>query len=223
MRALIFDVFGTCVDWRTSIEWAATRWKLPEGFADAWRGQYQPQLETVRSGRRPWVNLDVLHRIGLDHVLEDLDIDLPENDRNELVHAWHRLDPWPDTVNGLTALKAHRVIAPCSNGHIAQSVNLAKYAQLPWDAILGAELAHAYKPDPSVYSKSVEALGLAPAEVCMVAAHNGDLEAAQAQGLMTAFVPRPTEHGPNQTTDLEPTGDYDLVAPDLVALAELLR
>jgi len=222
MRALIFDVFGTCVDWRTSIEWAATRWELPEGFADAWRAQYQPQLETVRSGRRPWVNLDVLHRIGLNQVLAQLQLDVPERDRDELVKAWHRLDPWPDTVSGLTTLKARYIIAPCSNGHIAQSVNLAKYAQLPWDAILGAEIAHAYKPDPRVYTRSVDALGLAPDEVCMVAAHNGDLQAAQQLGLLTAFVPRPTEHGPKQTTDLSPEGDYDFVAPDLNALAAMV-
>jgi 2-haloacid dehalogenase len=222
MRALIFDVFGTCVDWRTSLEWEATRWQLPEGFADAWRAQYQPQLETVRSGKRPWVNLDVLHRIGLNQVLKDLEVELPENDKQELVKAWHRLDPWPDTVAGLTMLKATYIVAACSNGHIAQSVNLAKHAKLPWDAILGAEIAHAYKPDPSVYVKSVDALGLRPGEVCMVAAHNGDLKAAQAQGLMTAFVPRPSEHGPQQTTDLEPEGDYDFVAPDFLSLAELL-
>jgi 2-haloacid dehalogenase len=220
---LIFDVFGTCVDWRTSIEWEATRWELPEGFADAWRAQYQPQLETVRSGRRPWVNLDVLHRIGLNQVLARLQVEVPEGDKDELVKAWHRLDPWPDTVTGLTALKARYIIAPCSNGHIAQSVNLAKYAQLPWDAILGAEIAHAYKPDPRVYTRSVDALGLAPHEVCMVAAHNGDLQAAQQLGLLTAFVPRPTEHGPNQTTDLSPEGDYDFVAPDFNALAAMVR
>jgi 2-haloacid dehalogenase len=220
MRALLFDVFGTCVDWRTSIEWEATRWQLPEGFADAWRAQYQPQLETVRSGRRPWVNLDVLHRIGLDQVLKDFGVELAEADRRALVSAWHRLDPWPDTVKGLTKLKATHIIAPCSNGHIAQSVNLAKHAGLPWDAILGAEIARAYKPDPRVYLESVGALGLQTHEVCMVAAHNGDLQAAQSLGLRTAFVARPTEHGPGQTSDLEPEGEYDFVAQDLLTLAE---
>jgi 2-haloacid dehalogenase len=193
MRALLFDVFGTCVDWRTSIRREAERVGLPPEIADAWRAQYQPQLETVRSGRRPWVNLDVLHRIGLDRVLKDMDLTLPEAQRVELTHAWHRLDPWPDVVEGLTRLKAKYIIAPCSNGHIAQSVNLAKYAQLPWDAILGAEIAHAYKPDPRVYQRSVEALGLAPHEVCMVAAHRDDLIGAKAVGLKTAFVPRPGE------------------------------
>ncbi|HEX6020927.1 MAG TPA: haloacid dehalogenase type II [Solirubrobacter sp.] len=222
MRALIFDVFGTCVDWRTSIAEQAEAYGLPEGFADAWRAQYQPQLETVRNGSRPWVNLDVLHRIGLDIVLRDLGIDLPERDRAALTKAWHRLRPWPDVVGGLTDLKAKYIIAPCSNGHIAQSVNLAKYAGLPWDVILGAEIAHAYKPDPEVYLASVHALGLEVHEVCMVAAHNGDLLAAQALGLRTAFVPRPAEHGPGQTTDFAPEGDYDIVVPDFWQLADRL-
>jgi 2-haloacid dehalogenase len=218
VRALLFDVFGTCVDWRTSIIRAAARHGLPPEVADAWRAQYQPQLETVRSGRRPWVNLDVLHRIGLDIVLRELDLKLPEPARKELTRAWHALDPWPDVVEGLTKLKAVHIIAPCSNGHIAQSVNLARYAGLPWDAILGAEIARAYKPDPAVYLASVHALGLEPHEVCMVAAHNGDLLAAQAVGLRTAFVPRPAEHGPGQTTDLAPEGEYDLVARDFLDL-----
>jgi 2-haloacid dehalogenase len=219
VRALLFDVFGTCVDWRTSIIRAAARHGLPPEVADAWRAQYQPQLETVRSGRRPWINLDVLHRIGLDIVLRELDLKLPGPAREELTRAWHALDPWPDVVEGLTRLKAGHIIAPCSNGHIAQSVNLARYAGLPWDAILGAEIARAYKPDPAVYLASVHALGLEPHEVCMVAAHNGDLLAAQAAGLRTAFVPRPAEHGPGQTTDLAPEGEYDLVARDFLELA----
>ena len=219
VRALLFDVFGTCVDWRASIIQAAARFGLPAELADAWRAQYQPQLETVRNGSRPWVNLDVLHRIGLNRVLDDLDRQLSEADRAELTLAWHRLDPWPDVVEGLTRLKERYVIAPCSNGHIAQSVNVAKHAGLPWDAILGAEIAQAYKPDPAVYLKSVHALGLEPRDVCMVAAHNGDLFAAQALGLRTAFVARPTEHGPHQTTDLEPEGDYDVAATDFRRLA----
>jgi 2-haloacid dehalogenase len=190
MRALLFDVFGTCVDWRTSIMREADRFGLPPELAQAWRDEYQPQLETVRSGKRPWVNLDVLHRIALNKVLKDLHLTLGEQDRRELVTGWHRLDPWPDVVDGLTKLKETRIIAPCSNGHIAQSVNLARYAKLPWDAILGAEIARAYKPDPRVYEASVYALGLKPHEVCMVAAHRDDLIAASEVGLMTAFVPR---------------------------------
>ena len=222
MRALLFDVFGTCVDWRTSIAWAGAEFRLDEAFADAWRAEYQPQLETVRDGSRPWVNLDVLHRIGLDKVLGDLEVDLDEPARAMLVKAWHALDPWPDTVEGLTRLKQRHIIAPCSNGHIAQSVNLAKHAQMPWDAILGAELAHAYKPDPRVYLASVHALGLEPHDAMMVAAHNGDLVAAQALGLRTAFVRRPREHGPHQSTDLAPTADYDIVAGDFLQLSDYL-
>src|SRR5215218_8501933 len=171
VRALLFDVFGTCVDWRTSVIREAERLGLPPALADAWRAQYQPQLETVRSGARPWVNLDVLHRIGLDRVLADLGFGLSEAGRAEPTLAWHRLDPWPDVVEGLTRLKASYVIAACSNGHIAQSVNLARFAGLPWDAILGAEIARAYKPDRRVYEASVAALGLEPGEAMMVAAH----------------------------------------------------
>jgi 2-haloacid dehalogenase len=231
-RALLFDVFGTCVDWRTSvtrageelgrrldltgIDWAAV--------ADAWRARYQPQLETVRSGARPWITLDVLHREALDQVLTDFGLDhaVPTVERDELNLAWHRLDPWPDTVEGLRRLKRRYIIAPVSNGHIALIVNMAKHADLPWDAVLGAELARAYKPDPAAYLASVAALGLAPHEAMMVAAHNGDLVAAKALGLRTAFVARPQEHGPGQTTNLAPEPDYDLMASDLVDLARRL-
>jgi 2-haloacid dehalogenase len=213
MRALLFDVFGTCVDWRTSIMREADRFGLPPELAQAWRDEYQPQLETVRSGKRPWVNLDILHRIGLNKVLKDLQLTLSNEDRAELVTGWHRLDPWPDVVAGLTRLKESYIIAPCSNGHIAQSVNLAKFAKLPWDAILGAEIARAYKPDPQVYLESVYALGLSPHEVCMVAAHRNDLKAASEVGLQTAFVERFGE-------DPGPEFDADFVAHDF---EELLR
>jgi 2-haloacid dehalogenase len=213
MRAMLFDVFGTCVDWRTSIMRELQRFGLPPQLADAWRAEYQPQLETVRSGRRPWVNLDVLHRIGLDKVLRDAGLALAESDRDELVKGWHRLDPWPDVVEGLTKLKETHIIAPCSNGHIAQSVNLARYAKLPWDAILGAEIARAYKPDPRVYRESVYALGLEVGEVCMVAAHRQDLQAAADAGLRTAFVERFGE-------DPGPPFEADLVAFDFVELAQ---
>jgi 2-haloacid dehalogenase len=222
VRALLFDVFGTCVDWRTSVIREAARFGLPAELAGAWRAQYQPQMETVRSGGRPWIDLDVLHRIGLDRVLADMGLELGAAERAELTRAWHRLDPWPDVVAGLERLKARHVIAPCSNGHIALSVNLAKHAGLPWDAILGAELARAYKPDRQVYLRSVEALGLAPADVTMVAAHNGDLVAAGALGLRTAFVARPTEHGPGQASDLGPEREYDVVAHDFLDLADRL-
>ena len=223
MKALLFDVFGTCVDWRTSVAREAAALGLPgEAVADAWRGRYQPQLETVRSGEREWVVLDVLHREALDDVLDELGLELEESERDALTLAWHRLDPWPDTVEGLTRLKERFIIAPCSNGHIAQSVNLARHARLPWDAILGAEIARAYKPDPRVYEASVAALGLEPAEVMMVAAHNGDLDAAAACGLKTAFVARPTEYGPGQETDLHAAERVDVEAGDFLGLADAL-
>ena len=223
MRALLFDVFGTCVDWRTSVAREAAAFGLPgEPVADAWRARYQPQLETVRRGEREWVVLDVLHREALDDVLAELGLDLDPPQRDALTLAWHRLDPWPDTVAGLTRLKRRYAIAPCSNGHIAQSVNLARHAGLPWDAILGAEIARAYKPDPVVYRASVAALGIEPGEAMMVAAHNGDLAAAAECGLRTAFVPRPREHGPGQRTDLRAETEVDVEAGDFEALAAAL-
>jgi 2-haloacid dehalogenase len=222
MKALFFDVFGTCVDWRTSVARAGEPFGLPPGYADDWRARYQPQLETVRSGERPWTVLDVLHREALDDVLAAHGANLPGDVRDELNLVWHRLDPWPDTVEGLTRMKERFVIAPVSNGNIALLVDMARHAGLPWDAILGAELARAYKPRPEVYLRSAEALGIAPGEAMMVAAHNGDLVAAGALGLRTAFVPRPLEYGPEETGDVAPAGDYDVVAEDLVALAGML-
>jgi 2-haloacid dehalogenase len=218
-KALFFDVFGTCVDWRSSVIRAGEAFGLAPAFADAWRARYQPQLETVRSGAREWTVLDVLHREALDEVLAAYEVDLPAAARDELNLAWHRLDPWPDTIEGLTRLKARFVIAPVSNGNIALLVDMAKHAGLPWDAILGAEIARAYKPQPAAYLRSADALGIAPGEAMMVAAHNGDLAAAQRLGFMTAFVRRTTEHGPGQTTDLEPAGDWDVVVDNLVSLA----
>src|SRR3954453_14997169 len=168
LKALLFDVFGTCVDWRTSAADQAAALGLPgEAVADAWRARYQAQLETVRAGEREWVVLDIPHREALDDGLAELGLDLAREQRHELTLAWHRLDPWPDTVPGLARLKERFVIAPCSNGHTPQSVALARHAGLPGDAILGAEIARAYKPDPRVYRASVDALGLEPAEAMM--------------------------------------------------------
>jgi 2-haloacid dehalogenase len=223
-RALMFDVFGTCVDWRSGVIRAGEELGLGgvdwPALADAWRGRYQPQLETVRSGERPWVDLDVLHREALDELLPRFGLaDLPEPQRRELTRSWHRLDGWPDTAEGLGRLKRRFVIASCSNGHIALSVALARHAGLPWDAVLGAELARAYKPQPEVYLRSVEALGLEPAQAMMVAAHPGDLAAAAACGLRTAYVHRPDEHGPGGSAEPPAAGAVDLVAGDLIELA----
>ena len=220
-QAFIFDVFGTCVDWRTSVarEVAAV---LPDvdaiAFADAWRGEYQPAMERIRSGGRGYVALDDLHRENLDIVLDRFGVGA-DLDRDALNAAWEKLDPWPDVVAGLNALKQAAIIAPCSNGSIALMSRLAKYAGLPWDCILGADIAQDYKPKPRVYLASAAALRLNPGEVTMVAAHNGDLAAARAAGLKTAFVARPTEHGEAQTTDLAPTSDWDIIADDFEDLA----
>jgi 2-haloacid dehalogenase len=168
------------------------------------------------------VALDVLHREALDDVLAELGLELGEAERDALTLAWHRLEPWPDTVAGLSRLKRIFIVAPCSNGHIAQSVNLARHAGLPWDAILGAEIARAYKPDPRVYLGSVAALGLEPGAAMMVAAHNGDLDAAAQCGLRTAFVARPREHGPGQRSDLHAGAGVDVEAASFVELADAL-
>ena len=229
-RALLFDVFGTVVDWRTSVIAELTafgeRHRLSadwDAFADAWRALYQPSMEAVRSGRRPWTILDRLHRESLVTLLEREGIaGLSTAEIDDLNRAWHRLDPWPDCVAGLRRLKAGHVIATLSNGNIALLVNMAKRAGLPWDAVLGAETAQAYKPKPEAYLRTVGQLGLQPAECMMVAAHNDDLAAAKKLGLATAFVCRPTEYGPAQTKDLEPTGDWDHTVDSLTALADAL-
>ena len=227
VRGLFFDVFGTCVDWRSGVIREGEALGLEgvdwPGLADAWRGAYQPQLETVRSGERPWTVLDVLHREALDALLGDFGLEaLGEAERRSLTRAWHRLDPWPDVVQGLERLKRRYVVAPCSNGHIALVLNMAKRARLPWDVILGAEVARAYKPDPEAYLRSAAAAGLAPEEVMMVATHSGDLVAAARCGLRTAFVPRPAEHGPDGVAETPPEG-VDIVAADFLALARVLN
>ena len=232
MRALLFDVFGTVVDWRSGIVREAAPFLSrhgvdadPDAFADAWRGRYQPAMEAVRSGRRPFVRLDVLHRETLDDTLREFGADptrIPREELDVLNHAWHRLDPWPDSVPGLERLRRRFVIAPLSNGNISLLLDMAKRAGLPWDAILGAEVSQAYKPQPEAYLRTADVLGLPPAACMMVAAHNNDLRAARGVGLATAFVTRPTEHGPRQTTNLAPEEAWDVVAPDFVALADQL-
>jgi 2-haloacid dehalogenase len=233
VRALLFDVFGTVVDWRSGVAREATPFLRRRGaesvdplaFADAWRASYQPAMEEVRSGRRRFTPLDVLHRENLEAILPDFGIDpatVPASELNELNLAWHRLDPWPDAVAGLTRLKTGFIIATLSNGNIALMLDMAKRAGLPWDAILGAEVVQAYKPMPEAYLRTAEILAMRPEQICLVAAHNGDLAAARKCGLRTAFIPRPAEHGPNQTTDLRPEQEWDVVAADFGALAEKL-
>jgi 2-haloacid dehalogenase len=230
IRACVFDVFGTCVDWRSSVSREAAAFFKPRNiavdpleFAVEWRKLYQPSMDEVRSGRRPFTILDVLHRESLDVLIKRYGLHLEEKEKDHLNRAWHRLDPWPDVVEGLARLKRKLIIAPCSNGNIALMVNLAKHSGMPWDCVLGAETARAYKPTPQAYLVSCAQLGLAPAEVMMVAAHNGDLKAAKAQGLGTAFVPRPAEHGPGQKSDLAADpACVDLPVKSFVELAEKL-
>jgi 2-haloacid dehalogenase len=232
IRACLFDVFGTVVDWRTSVSRELAAFAAGKGiggvdwleFAVEWRKLYQPSMDEVRSGRRPFTILDVLHRESLEKLIARYGMKgLLAADVDHMNRAWHRLDPWPDAVPGLTQLKSKFIIAPCSNGNIALMVNLAKRAGLPWDCILGAETARAYKPMPEAYLAACRQLGLVPAQVLMVAAHNHDLKAAKARGLATAFVARPTEHGPGQTTDLAPDpACVDLPAADFIDLAAKL-
>lgn len=230
VRALTFDVFGTVVDWRTSItrECEAVGRRLGieldwASFADAWRGLYQPSMEAVRSGQRDWTILDVLHRESLEALLKQHNItELSEAEIDEFNRAWHRLDPWPDTVAGMQRLAKKYVLATLSNGNVALLVNMAKRAGLPWDAILGAEPTRFYKPQPGAYLGTANMLGLAPEQCMLVAAHNDDLLAARAVGYRTAFVSRPTEYGPNQDRDFKAEHNFDLVADSFEHLAEQL-
>ena len=229
-KALLFDVFGTVVDWRSSIiaegeafgaareldiDWAA--------FADGWRAKYQPAMQKVREGNTGWVKLDDLHQANLLELLDEFSISgLSEAEIDDWNKVWHRLHPWPDSVTGLTRLKRDHILATLSNGNVALLVSMAKRAALPWDAVLGAEVAGHYKPQPEAYLKTAGFLGLAPGECLMVAAHNGDLLAAAACGLGTAFISRPTEYGPGQKFDMAAENDYDYVADDLLDLASQL-
>jgi len=230
VKALLFDVFGTVVDWRSGVAREATPFLVrhgvgqvdPAAFADAWRRAYQPSMEEVRSGRRAFVPLDVLHRENLERILPEFGIQsesVPAPELDELNLAWHRLDPWPDSVAGLTRLKSRYVIAPLSNGNVRLMMDIAKRSGLPWDAILGAEVVRAYKPTPEAYLRTAEVLMMKPEQLCLVAAHNDDLAAARKCGFRAAFIPRPFEHGPGQTSDLHPEQDWDHVACDLNHLA----
>jgi 2-haloacid dehalogenase len=234
VKALVFDVFGTVVDWRTSVAQHVEALARQKGvridgaaFADAWRAQYAPSMNRVRSGELPWTTLDQLHRMVLDRLIPEFGLKgLSEAETVSLNKAWHRLHPWPDSVPGLTRLKRKFIIAPLSNGNIALMTDMAKFAGLPWDCILGAELARHYKPDPEVYQSAARFLDLEPGEILMVAAHLNDLRAAKSQGLQTAFVARPNEYGPNPsrtTPDLVADDAADISAKDFVHLATQLN
>jgi 2-haloacid dehalogenase len=227
VKALTFDVFGTVVDWRGSIIRDCTKFGAERGikvdwgtFADTWRGAYRPSMDRVRRGELPWTNLDRLHRMVLDELLVKFGISgLSENDIDHLNRVWHRLDPWPDSVEGLTRLRKRFILATLSNGNVALLTNMAKYGGLPWDCILSAELPKHYKPDPETYLSAADLLGLRPEQVMMVAAHKDDLRAAQRSGLKAAFVTRPYERGPNHTPDLAPDPGFDVNASDFNDLA----
>ena len=230
VRALLFDVFGTVVDWRGSIAKEGARlgaeWGLDldwTAFADRWRSLYQPAMERIRSGAEPWANLDSLHRRNLAETLAHFGVEGLTPERFEhLNKAWHRLDPWPDSAEGLARLKRGYIVAAQSNGNVSLMVDLARHGGLVWDTVLGAEVVGHYKPCPESYQRACALLDLPPNACMMVAAHNSDLAAAAACGLRTAFIPRPHEHGPGQTTDLAPDGDWDVVAADLLDLAAKL-
>jgi 2-haloacid dehalogenase len=229
MRALLFDTYGTVVDWRGSIldelrtlgraRGLSADW---ERFLTEWKSCYTPGMQKVNAGEWPWTTVDTIYRRTLDELVASYGLGLGEDDVAQLNRVWWRLSPWPDSVAGLTRLKTRHVISPLSNASFAGMVNLAKFAGLPWDCILTAENFRCYKPRPEVYRGAVQLLGLPAEEVMLVAAHNYDLRAARAEGMRTAFVPRPTEYGPGQTTDLAPDGPWDVIAKDLEDLARLL-
>jgi 2-haloacid dehalogenase len=230
-KALIFDTFGTVVDWRGSIIEEGKAWGKTKGididwagFADRWRAGYAPSMDKVRQGELPWTKLDTLHRMILDELLMEFRMmpALSEQDKDYLNRVWHRLKPWPDSVAGLTRLKKKYTIAPLSNGNVALLTDMAKHAGLPWDLILSAELAKHYKPDREAYLTAVDLLGLRPEEVMMVAAHIGDLNAARSFGLRTGFIHRPNEYGPTRQADKANPGQFDVVTKDMLDLATQL-
>jgi 2-haloacid dehalogenase len=231
VKALAFDVFGTVVDWRSSVitegralgrkkrlrvDWAA--------FADAWRAGYPPAMDRVRRGELPWTTIDVLHRMILTELLAQFHIaSLTEDEKDQFNLVWHRLKPWPDTLKGLTRLKKKFVVTTLSNGNVALLTHLGKHARLPWDCVLSAEVFHHYKPDREVYLGAARLLGLRPGEVMMVAAHKSDLDAAAAAGMRTAFVQRPMELGDPALKDVKPEKRFDVNAADFLDLARTLR
>jgi 2-haloacid dehalogenase len=225
IKALVFDTFGTVVDWRGSIVREGGSWGRDVDwarFADRWRAGYAPSMERVRRGELPWMNLDQLHRALLEGLLIEFQIQLSESEKDHWNRVWHRLIPWPDAVAGLTLLKEKYIIAPLSNGNVAMLTNMAKRAGLPWDLILSAELAKHYKPDPEVYLVAADLLGLEPEHVMMCAAHRNDLVAARGAGLRTGFIHRPDEFGPTRKADEAAPGDFDVVASDILDLARQL-
>jgi len=230
IQAILFDVFGTVVDWRGSLirdlgAWGAARGLRVDwpGLVDAWRGAYLPSMNRVRRGELPWMNLDALHAQSLAELGPRFGLPaLDEAACAYIVQGWHRLTPWPDSVAGLARLRARFTIGTLSNGNVALLVGMAKRAGLPWDMVFSAELFRHYKPDAEVYLGACALLGLPPGAVMLAAAHNSDLAAARRCGLRTAFIARPGEYGPGQSLDLSAEGDWDFVAADIGALADMM-
>jgi len=228
--AIVFDTFGTVVDWRTSLVTELTNFGRQRritadwtALVDSWRAAYRPSMDRVRRGEIAWASLDDLHRVSLNRLVQEFAIHgLAESDLHNITLAWHRLNAWPDAVPGLSRLKRKFIIAPLSNGNVSLLTNMAKHAGLPWDLIVGSDLFGHYKPDPETYLGVCRLLDLEPAQVMMAAAHNNDLAAARHLGLMTAFFPRPTEYGPNQIRDLGPEADWDIIARDIEHMAAQL-
>ncbi len=227
VKAMVFDTFGSVVDWRGSIVRDLTQWGNANGFqadwtlfAEQWRSMYQPSMEACRSGKREFTVLDVLHRESLDVLIDKFGLSrMTEAQREHVNKVWHRLDGWPDSVGGLARLKSKYIIAPLSNGNISLLTDIAKHTGLPWDLNLSTEVFRCYKPQPESYLGVCSALRLDPSEVMMRAAHNNDLLPAKNCGLKTAFWPRPTEYGPTQTDNLVATEAWDVVAKDIRDLA----
>ncbi len=230
LKAMVFDTFGTVVDWRSSLIEELTAFGRQRGITadwaglvDAWRGAYQPSMDRVRKGERPWTTLDTLHRETLDRLVQEYGVaGHSEDDLRHLNLGWHRLRPWPDAVPGLTRLKQRYVIGPLSNGNVSLLLNMGKHAGIPWDMIFGSDLFQHFKPAPETYLGACRLLDLRPEQVMMCAAHNSDLAAAQALGLQTGFFARPGEYGPHQKRDTQADGTWTVVAKDIEDLATQL-
>ena len=226
IRALTFDTYGTVVDWRTSVldelRALADRKSLTldcVAFLDEWKAAYRPGMDRVNRGESPWTSVDAMYRTRLEELLAKYGVTLATDEIDALTRVWWRLRPWPDALAGLRRLKQRYILSPLSNASFIGMVELARWAGLPWDCVITAENARCYKPRPEAYQTAIALLSLAPAEIMMVAAHNYDLAAARAEGMMTAFVPRALEYGLGQTTDLAPTQAWDVVAADFEELA----
>lgn len=231
LAAVMFDTYGTVVDWRGSViaeGQALGRKKGIEGvdwaaFTDAWQASYRPYINEVISGKRPWTTNDALQRQRLDEIVAEFEIaGLSEADKDDLNLAWHRLGPWPDSIPGLTRIKAGYPVGSFSNGNFSLLVDMARHAGLPWDFIISADMFHHYKPDPEIYLGAVELLGGEADRVMLVAAHNYDLANARKHGMKTAFVCRETMFGPSQDRELKAEADWDVITDSIEGVAAAL-